>query len=69
MGEQQTRYTSIEGNEKNEVLAHRYHMDLDMYLTIIHPNTVISCTVLADHQYSVVSSILKCFVYISMTSL
>jgi len=46
MKEQQTRYTSIEGDEKYEVLAHRYHMDTDKYLTIIYPNAVISCTVI-----------------------
>jgi hypothetical protein len=48
MGEQQTRYTSIVGDEKNEFLAHRYHMDMDKYLTIytiIYPNALISCTV------------------------
>jgi len=46
MEEQQTRYTSIEGDEKNEVLAHRYHMDMDRYLTIIYHNVVISYTVI-----------------------
>jgi len=46
MGRQQTRYISKEGEEKNEVLAHRYHVDIvadDLYHNLFQRTHIMYC--------------------------
>lgn len=46
MGIQQKRYTSKEGEEKNEVLAHRHHVDIvpdDLYHNLSQRNQLLYC--------------------------
>ena len=46
MERQQTRYRSREGKKKNEVLAHRYHVDIvpdDLYHNLSQSTHIMYC--------------------------
>jgi hypothetical protein len=51
MARQQIRYTSKEEEQKNEVLAHRYHMDIvpdDLYYNFSQRTQIMYCGNLTD---------------------